>query len=368
MSIIPFCGAFSNHQFHRHTISNIPIQTLNKLESLALDIFAYDLSISSATWDQWLAYVMAHHLSLSSPSRPQPISRPSSNPQSIVRKALQEIIQAPVACHFDSSRPQPVFLGLEERRREKLEREQAATLDVLEIDLDEDGPLREEYLPKRRVSGAGSARNPSREQPTSQVLHEKNLNQTQDRHTVEKSLPPPAKWSPAGDEPILRDRNRGSGHYVAVQPTPVNPGPTFQVLPPLYHPTHDHGYSNQQWSTGGAYITTKPQPPMGYFEFPILHPSAQPAYNPCPLVLPIALSHSRSQSLSYDQDTSQPRNHARSYSQARFDYRRSDISMAANELAPAHEADARWGGHYAYPAASFAPHANVNYQSAWLRT
>jgi hypothetical protein len=36
-----------------------------------------------------------------------------------MRKALDKIIQAPDACHFDSRSPQPVFLGLEERRRKR---------------------------------------------------------------------------------------------------------------------------------------------------------------------------------------------------------------------------------------------------------
>src|SRR5258705_5114179 len=92
---------------------------------------------------------MAHHISLMSPGRPQPISRPSSNPHTIVRRAIEEIIQTPVAPKSTAGVPQPVFLGFEERLREK---EATMAVDVLEIDLDEDGPLREEYLPKRRAS------------------------------------------------------------------------------------------------------------------------------------------------------------------------------------------------------------------------
>ncbi|KAJ7117325.1 hypothetical protein C8R43DRAFT_901899 [Mycena crocata] len=361
---------FSNKTWYvPHTISNVPIQTLNKLESLALDIFAYDLSVPSSDWSQWLSHLLSYHQLSSSPQHPQPISRPSTNPHAIVRKALDEIIQAPAACNFNSSSPQPVFIGLDERRRERMEKEQARSIDVLEIDLDEDGPLREEYLPKRRISTAGSTRSSfnSHDAPPAQVAAD-NAQNWQGHKVVEKSLPPPARWSPAADEPILRERNRASGQYVAVQP-PLLPSMIPYQLAASYHPSHEMGYPNQNWPPGGTFVAVKPQALMGYiFDVPPLHVS-HPTYNAYPFVPPLALSHSRSQSLSYDQDNSHSRNRLRSCSQSRFEYCR-DVHMAPNELAPSNELDARWAApvHYGYPAPAFGGQSSGPLQPAWLRT
>ncbi|KAJ7068022.1 hypothetical protein C8F01DRAFT_1078660 [Mycena amicta] len=319
---------FSNKTWQ--TISNVPIHTLNKLESLALDIFTYDLSVPSLDWSQWLAHLLSYHQLVSSPSYPQPISRPSTNPHAIVRKALEDIIQAPIT-FTNTTSPQPIFIGLEERRRERMEKEQARSIDVLEIDLDEDGPLREEYLPKRRVSGASSTR--------SFNTHEAVL---ENGKVVEKQLPPPARWSPAGDEPILRERNRASGHYVAVQPPTLIPYP----MVPNYHPAHELGYSNQNWPPVGTYLTIKPPPVIGYvFDGPPLHVSHS-SFNGYPFV---ALSHSRSQSLSYDPDNSQSRNRIRSCSQS--------FENQAQPLAPSVVAPVQYG----FPPPAFTCHG-------WLRT
>ncbi|KAJ7781531.1 hypothetical protein B0H16DRAFT_1710730 [Mycena metata] len=357
---------FSNKTWH--TISNVPIQTLNRLESLALDIFAYDLSVPSSDWSQWLSHLVSYHQLSSSPSHPQPISRPSTNPHAIVRKALDEIIQAPAACNFSSSSPQPVFIGLDERRRERMEKEQARSVDVLEIDLDEDGPLREEYLPKRRISAAGSMHSfNSREAHPPRLAVDNSQNWQSHYKVVDKSLPPPARWSPAADEPILRERNRPSGQYVAVQP-PLLPSMIPYQMAPSYHPAHELGYPNQNWPPGGTYVAVKPQPIMGYvFDAPPLHVS-HPPYTAYPFVPSLALSHSRSQSLSYDQDNSHSRNRLRSCSQSQFEYQCHDVHMA-NELAPSNEViDARWAAHYGYPAPAFAGQPGHNMQPAWLRT
>jgi len=358
---------FSNKTWH--SISNVPIHSLNKLESLTLEIFSYDLSIPAPAWSRWLADVLQYHLSLSSPSYPQPISRPSSNPHLIVRLAIEELIQAPVACDHAafSSRPEPVFLGLDERRKEKSEKEKALAetcVDVLEIDLDEDGPLREEYLPKRRVSGAGSIR--SCDSADSFAPRVVKVQEWEKRSfDMEKHLPPPAKWSPSGDEPILREKTRDSGRYVAVQAPRLNAAVSFFVSPPPYrYQMHDIGYQNLP--SGDGYLAVNQPSATSYAHDLDL---AQPIYNPYPFLLPIS-SHSRSHS-SHDPDNSQSHNHTRSYSQSRVEYSYSDIRMTANELGPARRADARWSGtHYGY-----APYSNaytlppsVNYQPTWLRT
>ncbi|KAF8076111.1 hypothetical protein FPV67DRAFT_1406587 [Lyophyllum atratum] len=356
---------FSNKTWHN--ISNVPIQALNRLESLTLDIFAYDLTVSSRDWSQWLAHVMSYHMSLASPTHPQPISRPSSNPHSIVRKAIDEIIQAPVACD-NFSVPQPVFIGLEERKREKLEKERTMVAEVLEIDLDEDGPLREEYLPKRRVSGAGSYRNSQVMQALNVVDNIPNNPHEWERHNnpdLDKQLPPPAKWSPAGDEPIHRERNRVTGQYVAVQP-PLHTA----AYPAPYHPTVDVSYPHYHWNSV-VYGSVKPQPTY-VFDFPAVdNVGNQTTYNSYPYAPQIPISHSRSQSLSYDQENLQSRHHTRSYSQSRFEYRCSDLRVTANEFAPQCQGEAAWLGanHYPYHGSAFAPiHNVVNYQPAWLRT
>ncbi|KAF9076473.1 hypothetical protein BDP27DRAFT_799369 [Rhodocollybia butyracea] len=351
---------FSNKTWH--SISNVPVQTLNKLESLTLEIFGYDLSISASDWSDWLSHMLSYHLSLSSPSHRQPISRPSTNPHLIIRLAMEEIMNAPSACNFDRSHPQPIFLGLDERRKEKQEKAQAQKIDALEIDLDEDGPLREEYVPKRRVSGASSTR----------ISENVSVDQRWEMHkpAVAKTLPPPAKWSPAGDEPILRESNHPYGRYVAVQPTPgLVPVPSYQVHP-QYQPAHDFSYAAQTWIPNAPF-TAKPLPIAGhFFDFAPLQPPQGPTYHPCPpLIVPFALSQPRSQT--YSRDTSQLCNHARSYSQSQFEYRCSDLRMTANELPSLPQgAEMSWGlpGHYVYGAPAFAPHPTATYQSNWLRT
>ncbi|KAK7060244.1 hypothetical protein VNI00_001009 [Paramarasmius palmivorus] len=359
---------FSNKTWH--SISNIPVQTLNKLESLALDIFSYDLSISSQEWSQWLSHVMSYHQSLTSPSHPQPISRPSSNPSLIIRMAIDEIIQAPTACGFDPKNPQPVFIGIEERRKERIQKDKALAVESIELDLDDDGPLREEYVPKRRVSNAHPVRTNYRmedRQPSWEM-----------GQSAGKCLPPPARWSPAGDEPILRESNRPYGRYVAVQPTPI---PTYNGYPaiPSYQPIRE-GYQSH-WPMFSAYSSAEVQPMIGYsYEMPnIQQPPPPPAYNHCgPLLIPhhqIAMSHSRSQSLSHDQDISQSRNHIRSFSQSsRMDTRGPNHDghhhMPAPgveiPLAPAHQVtDMRWGPRpLTYHPAGFAPPPLYT----WLRT
>ncbi|KAL0949893.1 hypothetical protein HGRIS_009923 [Hohenbuehelia grisea] len=338
---------FSNKTWH--SISNVPIHLLNNLESLSLDIFAYDISVSPQEWSRWLAHLLSYHLSLSSPGHPQPISRPSTNPYAIIRKSLEEIMEAPKSATTLASSPQPVFLGLEARKQEKLEKEQA--MEALEINLDEDGPLREEYIPKRRTSRAGSTMGATDifSAPTTQSLPSVQYAQID----LAKVLPPPAKWSPAADEPIRRDSNRASGHYIAVQP-PV-PAAPLAPYPPYQHNAYHQVHPNSAWGPNSGYTGLKHsvyQP-----EIPAFYNASQTVYAPFQFIFPSALSHSRSQSLSYDQDTS--RSHARSYSQAQFEYRCSDIRMTANELAPPSE---HWGappahlGHYPFPAQTFAPH------------
>jgi hypothetical protein len=232
--------------FDRHTISGLPIQSLNRLESLALDIFSYDLSITPYAWNKWLVHVLAYHKSLSSAPSPQLISRPSSNPHFVVRKLIEDLIEtASRSCDdtpYPLSQPQPIFLGLEERRRERLDPTiPESSSEALEIDLDEDGPLREEYMPRRRVSRNGSFRDTGGVTSCAPFGPE-----SIEWERVAEILPPPAKWSPAADEPLRRGMIRAPTHYMAVQPPPLPP----LVMVPQYPPS-GHGTAYQQsWGTG----------------------------------------------------------------------------------------------------------------------
>ena len=361
MFISPALTSFVNPLIFltRHSISNVPIHTLNKLESLTLEIFSYDLSISSQQWSQWLAHVISYHLSLSSPIHPQPISRPSSNPHSIVRKTIEDIMKAPATCKGASTVPQPVFIGLEERLREKVDQAECEK-EVLEIDLDEDGPLRQEYLPKRQASNLTSQ---SRENATAALEHNTINNQKWNICEIPqlKQLPPPAKWSPAADEPIFRDRNRVSGHYVAVQaPTATYAAAPCQPQNVGYNPT---------WGVPIGYTAVKSQ--LSYmYDFPPIAPLNQSNYNPFGHIPSLAISHDRSQTFSYDQDSFLSRNHnMRSYSQSRFDYEGSELRMMIGDHRLVDEAgSSRWmetAHHYPYAGPAFIPVPIVGMQPAW---
>ena len=268
---------------------------------------------------------------------------------------IDEIIKA--SSINDVVLPQPVFIGLEERKQEKLNQDQMSATDVLEIDLDEDGPLREEYLPKRRVSVAGSVRSTRSAQPHGD--NAKEWDQCSGRET-ENPLPPPAKWSPAGDEPIHREKNRASGQYTAVQPT---------IYPPPYTQPVDPGYVHQNWTSADNYVAFKSQSAYPFDLTAPIHTINQASYSNYSYLPPLAFSLSRTQTHTYDQENLQHRNHIGTYSQSLFGYRCSDVRMTANELVRP-DADPQWtgSGQYSYYGSTFAPLTNINYQSNWLRT
>lgn len=299
----------------RHTISNVPVHSLNKLEELALAIFKYDLSIAPEDWMVWVTHLSSYHASLSSPSCPQPISRPSTNPHIIVRKSLDTLLLAKVptspcsCCDHEVcplGPPEPIFVGLEDTKKDgrHSERVYDEDVDVLEIDLDEDGPLREEYLPRRRTSGAGSLR---RTQPAEKC--------ERDRH-----LPPPARWSPAADEPIVRDQGRTHGQYVAPQPI------AQMVLPPPPVPYQQSMEPHQGWLFGGY----PPKQELGRLDYVSPGYHMAPSYTgggfDCAYPPP---THSRSHSLSYNQVIGgQLQGRFRSYSQTQYDQGYSDVRFS----------------------------------------
>ncbi|GJE84102.1 hypothetical protein PsYK624_001770 [Phanerochaete sordida] len=318
---------FSNKTWH--TISNVPVRSLNKLESLALDIFDHDLSVPTDDWSHWLKKIQAYHASLSSPAFPQPISRPSTSPHNIVRRALEDLVNVTVAAdaHVINGTPEPVFFSLDEQKKEAFDaRCNEEDIDVLEIDLDEDGPLREEYLPKRRISAASNTR-PTRPQERP--------------GDVDKHLPPPAKWSPAADEPIFRYNARAQ-QYVAPQPISHGRAAAAPAPPPApFHQALD--MSRRIWPA---------EEPLARHSYPAPHVpvyaahAAYPAYDyryAQPPPPPPPQSHSRSQSLSYGNAAGQPQGHYRSYSQAHYD---NDLVYSHPRL-PAHlPPPAQWPAPY----------------------
>lgn len=160
---------------------------------------------------------------------------------------------------FPQSQPQPVFLGIEERCRERLDPTAAdSSSEGLEIDLDEDGPLREEYMPRRRVSRNGSLRDIGGN-TTSTPFGLENSTEVERAPEMQRPLPPPAKWSPAADEPLRRDVIGEPIHYMAVQPPTIPP----LVMMPRYPPSgHEMTYP-QGWGTGAPAFHLPPHPMFG---------------------------------------------------------------------------------------------------------
>ncbi|KAH0839714.1 hypothetical protein J3R83DRAFT_652 [Lanmaoa asiatica] len=338
---------FSNKTWH--TISNVPVQLLNKLEYFALDILSYDLSISSSAWSRWLSHLLSYHRSLTATTYPQPIARPASNPNGFIRKTIQEIMDAPLGHSVND----PVFLGVEQRLKEKLG---LSVLlhepDTLDIDLDEDGPLREEYLPRHRASNGGSSgghgselRDDSRNGGSGHQHHMLPLQGS-------ISLPPPAKWSPAGDEPICRPSGRTGPMYVPVQPslTPHYIG----TVPTAYHPWPTTGLSYAPFGHNPeGTVNALPIPQYSYWA-PINCPSAQLPQSAC------------------TSDYYTGPNHVRGYSLGGFDYRCSDVRLLSDGAGCHTQPMASWTPLHQYgyltSRLSLAPYPPpLNHRSTWIR-
>lgn len=82
-----------------------------------------------------------------------------------------------------------------------------------DIDLDEDGPLRAEYVPKRRSSQRSSYSNSS-DHGSSRSERPGDVT-----HMVQQSLPPPASWVPHED-PLVERQQALRDRYIPVAPIP----------------------------------------------------------------------------------------------------------------------------------------------------
>lgn len=327
------------------------MQLLNKLEYFALDILSYDLSISSSAWTQWLGHLLLYHHSLTTTTHPQPIARPASNPNGIIRKTIQEIMEAPLGHSIN----EPVFLGVEQRLKEKFGLSaRPYEHETFDIDLDEDGPLREEYLPKRRVSNGGSLSGHGSEL----CDHPQNAISVHHRMLPLQgsiSLPPPAKWSPAGDEPLCRPGGRTAPVYLPVQPSlaPHYAG----TVPTVYHP----------WPVAGPQYA-----PFGH------HPEGDYAVNAlpiprytywAPMSCPSALQHPYPVCTS---DYYAGPSHVRGYSLGGLDYTCSDIRLSSDGTRCRTQPVTSWTSlhQYGHPTSrqSLALHPPpLNYRSTWIR-
>ncbi|CAL1700888.1 unnamed protein product [Somion occarium] len=238
-----------------------------------------------------------------------------NSPHMIIRRSIDTLIQA--NSQWQENPQHPVFLGLDEKRKADEQLEQVYDVDVLDIDLDEEGPLRLEYVPKRRVSGAGSAR----------------YSRSQERAMEpERRLPPPARWSPAGDE--LINPKAQSHQYMA--PQPIMHMSAAPMLPPFRDTSQHPG-----WPWGPVHDYAPPPPPM--------FASQQSAYNYGYAPPPAPLSHSRSQSLSYNPAVAgSSQGHYRSYSQTRYEGFHETQYTEPHYVAPLPPPVSNWG-HFERP-------------------
>ncbi|GJJ07440.1 hypothetical protein Clacol_001642 [Clathrus columnatus] len=202
-------NTFSNKTWHQ--VSGVPIRALNKLEALGLDLLSHDLSLPPQAWMQWLDHIQSYHRSLT--PYPEPIGPPKETPHTMIRHFIEDLIAVGSPSETTGGIPKPVFLSLAERPKgqstDPLTHTGIEQFDLSEVDLDKDGPLREEYVPRKR---------PNKERD--------------EKGRFLKDLPPPAEWSPAADPPIHRIRPV----YQAVQGPIPPPAPMLSYAYPVTFP------------------------------------------------------------------------------------------------------------------------------------
>ncbi|KZV65816.1 hypothetical protein PENSPDRAFT_113691 [Peniophora sp. CONT] len=325
---------FSNKTWH--SISGVPIQALNTLETAALKVFKHDLTVPKAAWSQWLDHVLSYQSTSSPIGPPQPISRPGNDPRAIIRRSVEQLIDVavrsgqPHPCEDRScslQHPQPVFIETEERKHLM----ETPSLE-LDIDLDEDGPLREEYMPKRRVSRAGSDRDARFAAVTS-------ASRPADDWNMDRALPPPARWSPGEDEPLSRGMKAEMNRHYAPQPAMAPPPPPMQ---PSFAPSYG---STASWAQN------KIEPAVPKMQLPHIQTSSS-----------YAGMHGRSMSMSTAGGPYEaPAGHGRSASQSFYGsstgYAYSDMRMTAKPSYQPQQ-ESYW---------SAAPAQRPAYEAAWSR-
>lgn len=295
-------------------------------------------------WNQWLGHMLSYHLSLSPPSYAQPISRPSSNPQLIIQRVIEEIKGAPLM-HPSS---QPVFISFEQRNRYSLSAEEACDeipSDAYDIDLDEDGPLREEYLPRRRMSKGNS----TSQRPAPMVERSQREFREPKPSPNESTLPPPSKWSPGADEPIRRVGDRPA-LYMPVQPS----------IAPLY----PNSVPAVCWAPAYS-VAVKPCPDYSSAPSKSSAPSNS-SFCSQPVNAPSFLQPC------YNANAFSPSNSGFWYQQIGFHYRNGDVRMSFDGTGYTSQSMANWPSVESYgptvaPRVLFGPHPSINYPASWIR-
>ena len=262
---------------------------------------------------------------------PTPIRRPSSaDGSALVRKFIDElsILHGKLGVSNGVVPPQPVFSPLLTTDVETPVTTDTMSSGSFEIDLDEDGPLREEYVPKRRASQRS-------------VGFRNSYDARSSVHNV-PLLPPPSEWSPQADPPVGERRGRRDV-YLPVEPYFGSSG----------YPSHTRSFSVEN-STGnsvwGAFKPRELHEPYGPISYqPFVYPT----------------SHSVACPVSYSRTTLTPP---------------STLPSSSGNLRPrsmfygdeAYTTSVTCGQHIGYPL-TFAPHAHadsapLHLRSVWLRT
>ncbi|KAH8118343.1 hypothetical protein DFH11DRAFT_1686528 [Phellopilus nigrolimitatus] len=294
-----------DHTFSNKTwqaISEVPIQDINRLELSALAVLSHDLSIKAKAWEQWLAHL--HHYQLSLCPYPAPIRRPSATDANIlIRRVIEDLVRLQSLPGSKSSTrvaPQPVFSPLLVCDSEKkVEVKQTDNFDPFEIDLDEDGPLREEYVPKRRTSQSGSRG----------TTHGRSVSsESRDLLQASPPLPPPSEWSPQADPPLERDHGRRDKYFTV--PSATGNGSHTRSFSAEY--TQYPAWGIQSSSTSSTTLFQPHTVESGVARPPRVFPSLTlgfPLSTACP-----PISHTRSTLATAAPPSSQTTAHLRSYS------------------------------------------------------
>lgn len=192
---------------YRHDITNIPIRNINRLELFALKVLGHDLSVNPVDWEKWLQYLYHYHMTRY--PYPAPIQRPSmSDPITHVRKVLEDLIDIKESGHEQTQTPfppRPAFCPTSLITGKKAATPAGTSL--LEFDLDEDGPLREEYAIKQA----------SRVTSKTSFQRTESLGIRMSKGGATR-VPPPAEWSPSYDPPLSRSIHGNQGFLSYAKP------------------------------------------------------------------------------------------------------------------------------------------------------
>ncbi|EJD53724.1 hypothetical protein AURDEDRAFT_110490 [Auricularia subglabra TFB-10046 SS5] len=239
-------ATFTNRVWHE--ITHIAIKDINSLELSSLDHMRYDLTVPTDAWTQWLLVLRDGHVKRA--PYPAPIGPVKDTPHGVILQTFNLLIDASVARMNPSDGP--TFLGIEERIAKRMrDLEESVDLD----DMDEDGPLRDEYRRSRRSSSIDSQGPVMRDSP--------------------RDLPPPAEWFPAADPIVSRAEPTRRAPWT---PATMSRNVPYGMQPPHLAPAYD---------LPRAYVAPLYPVNADYPGYPPVQPFAAPPglqYGPRPVV------------------------------------------------------------------------------------